>query len=380
LAFISGKYCNSVSSKKRFAMSSHAPIPRGRGAGSQPANPYLHVLQEIDLEHVVDDEDYLESLERPRTTYLVDTSQSIVSENDSPDVGFRYSVNPYRGCAHGCSYCYARPSHEYLGMSAGIDFETKILVKLRAAELFRNWLARPRWNPEPVHFSGVTDCYQPCERQFRLTRGCLEVALEARQPVTIITKNALVTRDLDLLREMAALNLVRVALSITSLQQELTRIMEPRTSAPQARLAALEKLSAAGVPTFLMTAPTIPGLNDSEIPEILRAGSEAGAQGASYVILRLPTTVREVFFEWLERQLPDQAEKVKGRIRATRNGRNNSAEFGQRMRGTGSIADQISQTFKVFAAKYGLDNSKLTPLDSSQFRPPKAASGQMSLF
>lgn len=265
-------------------------------------------------------------------------------------------------------------------MSAGIDFETKILVKLRAAELFRDWLARPKWKPETIHFSGVTDCYQPCERQFQLTRRCLKVALEARQPVTIITKNALVTRDLDLLSEMAALNLVRVALSITSLQQELTRIMEPRTSTPKARLAALEKLSAAGVPTFLMTAPTIPGLNDSEIPDILRAGCAAGAQGASYVILRLPTTVREVFFEWLERQLPDHAEKVKGRIRATRNGRNNSAEFGKRMRGTGSIADQISQTFKVFAAKYGLDNSKLTPLDSSQFRPPKAASGQMSMF
>ncbi len=360
--------------------SSQAPIPRGRGALNQPANPYLRVLQEIDLEHVAEDEEFLEALERPRTSYLEDTSQSIVSENDSPDVGFRYSVNPYRGCAHGCSYCYARPAHEYLGMSAGIDFETKVLVKLRAAELFRNWLARPKWQPEPIAFSGVTDCYQPAERQFRLTRGCLEVALDASQPVTLITKNALVTRDLDLLSELAGRNLVRVALSITSLRQELTRIMEPRTSAPQARLAALKKLADAGVPTFLMAAPTIPGLNDSEIPEILRAGREAGAQGASYVLLRLPTTVREVFFEWLERQLPDQADKVKGRIRATREGRNNSAEFGKRMRGTGIIADQIAQTFRVFAAKYGLDNSKLTPLDCSQFRAPQAANGQKSLF
>jgi DNA repair photolyase len=338
------------------------------------------VLQEIDLEHVADDEEYLEGLERTRTTYLVDTSQSIVSENDSPDVGFRYSVNPYRGCSHGCSYCYARPSHEYLGMSAGIDFETKVLVKLRAAELFRDWLARPKWKPEPIAFSGVTDCYQPAEKEFRLTRACLEVALEARQPMTLITKNALVTRDLDVLSEMAARNLVRVALSVTSMRQELTRIMEPRTSAPQARIAAIKTLTAAGVPTFLMTAPIIPGLNDSEVPGILKAGSEAGAQGASYVLLRLPTTVREVFFEWLERQLPDQAEKVKNRVRATREGRDNSAEFGKRMRGTGLIADQIAQTFKVFAAKYGLDNSKLTPLDCSQFRPPKSASGQMSLF
>jgi DNA repair photolyase len=359
---------------------SQGPIPRGRGAGAQPVNPYLRVLQEIDLEHVAEDDEYLESLERPRTQYLVDTSQSIVSENDSPDVGFRYSLNPYRGCSHGCSYCYARPTHEYLGMSAGIDFETKVLVKLKAAELFRDWLARPKWNPEVVHFSGVTDCYQPAEREFRLTRGCLEVALAARQPLTIITKNALVTRDLDVLREMAAHNLVRVALSVTSLQQELTRIMEPRTSSPAARIGAIRQLSEAGVPTFLMTAPTIPGLNDSEIPEILRVGSEAGAAGASYVLLRLPTTVREVFFEWLERQLPDQAEKVKGRIRATREGRNNSAEFGKRMRGTGLIADQIAQTFKVFAAKYGLDNSQLTPLDTTQFRAPQAANGQLSLF
>src|SRR5690606_22365256 len=197
------------------------PIPRGRGAGAQPANPYLSVLQEIDLEHVASDEEYLAELERPRTRYLVDTSQSIVASNDSPDVGFNYSVNPYRGCSHGCSYCYARPTHEYLGMSAGVDFETKVLVKLDAAKLLRDWLCRPKWAPEPIAFSGVTDCYQPAERHFRLTRACLEVCLEARQPVNIITKNALVTRDLDLLGEMAAQNLVRVALSITSLRQEL---------------------------------------------------------------------------------------------------------------------------------------------------------------
>jgi DNA repair photolyase len=358
---------------------STAPIPRGRGAGIQPVNPYLQVLDELDLEHVAEDEEFLASLKRPRTRYWVDTSQTIVSENDSPDVGFRYSVNAYRGCAHGCSYCYARPTHEYLGLSAGVDFESKILVKLRAPELLRDWLARPRWKPELIHFSGVTDCYQPCERQFRLTRQCLEVALECRQPVSVITKNALVTRDLDLLSEMARHNLVRVALSITSLRQELTRIMEPRTSSPQARLAALKTLSDAGVSTFMMVAPIIPGLNDSEGPEILRLGSEAGAQGASYVLLRLPTTVRDVFFDWLDRQLPNEAEKVKSRVRATRHGRNNSAEFGERMRGTGLIADQIAQTFKVFAARYGLDK-KLPPLDHSQFRPPKTSSGQMSLF
>jgi DNA repair photolyase len=246
--------------------------------------------------------------------------------------------------------------------------------------LLREFLCRPKWVPEPIAFSGVTDCYQPAERHFRLTRACLEVCLEARQPVNIITKNALVTRDIDLLGEMAALNLVRVALSVTSLRQELTRIMEPRTSAPQARLAAIKQLNDAGVPTFVMVAPTIPGLTDSEVPEILREASTAGAQGAAYTLLRLPTTVREVFFEWLERQLPDQAEKIKGRVRSTRQGRSNDSRFGKRMSGSGPIAEQISQTFHVFAAKYGLDNDRLLPLDCSQFRPPKAKSGQMSLF
>ena len=357
-----------------------SPTPRGRGAGTQPANPYLTVLQEIDLEHVADDDEFLAGLERPRTRYLVDTSQTIVSTNDSPDIGFNYSVNPYRGCAHGCSYCYARPTHEYLGLSAGIDFETRILVKLAAAKLLREFLGRPKWVPEPIAFSGVTDCYQPAERHFRLTRACLEVCLEARQPVTIITKNALVTRDLDLLSELAARNLVRVALSMTSLRQELTRIMEPRTSAPVARLAALKQLSQAGVPTFVMAAPTIPGLNDSEVPEILRLASEAGAQGAAYVLLRLPTTVREVFFEWVERQLPDQAEKIKSRVRSTREGKNNNAQFGKRMIGSGAIAEQIAQTFQVFAARYGLKNENLPPLDCSQFKSPRTKSGQLSLF
>ncbi len=358
----------------------HQPFTvRGRGAGIQPANPYLSVSQEADWEHVVEDEDYLAELGQPRTVYLPDASQSIVAENDSPDIPFRYSVNPYRGCAHGCSYCYARPTHEYLGLSAGIDFETKVMVKHRAGELLRDWLARPGWKPEPITFSGVTDCYQPAEREFRLTRSCLEVALEARQPVNLITKNALVLRDLDLLIELAEKHLVRVAISITSLHQELTRVLEPRTSSPAARLASLEKLSAAGVSTFVMTAPIIPGLNDNEVPSILRAASEAGAQGAAYVLLRLPTTVRPIFFDWLERQIPDQAEKIKNRIRDTRHGRDNSAQFGERMRGAGKIAEQIGQTFRVFAAKYGL-LGKLPPLDCSQFHPPRSTAGQMSLF
>lgn len=356
-----------------------APAPRGRGASIQPANPYLTVLQELDLEHVAEDQEYLEGLEHPRTTYLVDNSQSVVAQNDSPDVGFNFSVNPYRGCSHGCSYCYARPTHEYVGMSAGVDFETKILVKLRAAELLREWLARPKWHVEPIAFSGVTDCYQPAERQFRLTRACLEVALEARQPVTIITKNALVKRDIDILAEMAQRNLVRVAFSVTSLRQELTRIMEPRTSSPSARLSAIRELTSAGVPAFTTIGPVIPGLNDTEIPEILKATKEAGAVGASYVLLRLPTTVKPIFFDWLERQLPNEAEKVKNRIRSTRGGRDNDPRFGTRGRGEGLMADQIAQTFRVFAVKYGLDKT-MPPLDCTQFQPPKPTSGQLRMF
>jgi DNA repair photolyase len=355
------------------------PIVHGRGASCQPANRFLSVRQEADLEQVADDEDYLAQLGRPPTVYLPDQSQSIVAQNDSPDITFRYSVNPYRGCAHGCSYCYARPTHEYLGLSAGLDFETKVMVKYRAAELLTNWLARPAWVPEPIVFSGVTDCYQPAERQFRLTRACLRVAADCLQPVNIITKNALVTRDLDILAELAQMNCVRVAMSVTSLDPELTRQMEPRTSTPASRLAALERLSQAGVPTHAMVAPIIPGLNDSEIPAILRAVRDAGVQGAAFTLLRLPWAVRDVFFEWLERCLPNQAEKVRSLVRSTRGGRDNDGRFGHRMRGSGPLAEQIADTFRVFARRYGLDRNP-APLDCSGFRPPRPSSGQLPLF
>ena len=218
---------------------------------------------EPDYEQLEHDEEFLAELGRPKTEYLPDSSKSVVSENNSPDIPFRYSVNPYRGCAHGCSYCYARPYHEYLGLNAGLDFETKVFVKHRAPELLRDWLASDEWNPESITFSGVTDCYQPAEREFRLTRGCLEVALEALQPIFIITKNALVTRDLDLLHDMADWHTVSVAISITSLDPELCRTMEPRTSTPAARLGAVRQLSEAGIPTRVMVAPVIPGLNYS---------------------------------------------------------------------------------------------------------------------
>ncbi len=359
--------------------SPNRPTFRGRGAGAQPDNPFVSIQRAEDLEQVADDEEYLKSLGRPPTVYLEDASLSIVATNDSPDVGFNYSVNPYRGCLHGCSYCFARPGHEYLGLSAGLDFETKIMVKHRAPELFREFLARPQWKPEVIMFSGVTDCYQPVERELRLTRGCLEVAAECRQPVCIITKNALVTRDLDVLRELAAHRAVRVALSITTLDAELARVMEPRTSSPAARLRAISELSAAGVETLVMTAPLIPGLNDSEAPAILKAASEAGARRANYVLLRLPSTVREVFLDWLHRHRPNHAAKVESFIRSTRGGALYSSKWGERQRGKGIIAEQIEQTFRVFAKRYGL-SGEAKPLNCEAFRPPKPRSGQLSMF
>ncbi|MEO8496117.1 MAG: PA0069 family radical SAM protein, partial [Planctomycetota bacterium] len=314
-----------------------------------------------------------------RIEYLADSSKSIVSENNSPDVPFRYSLNPYRGCVHACSYCYARPGHEYLGFNAGLDFETKIVVKHKAPALFRDFLARDAWKPEPITFSGVTDCFQPAERHFRLTRQCLEVALACRQPINIVTKNALVIRDLDILKSLAADHLAHVFVSVTTLDTQLARDMEPRTSIPTARLRAIEMLAEAGVPVGVMVAPIIPGLNDSEVPSILAAAKAAGAMTAGFVLLRLPLTVEPVFKEWLERTQPLKAERVLGRIRETRGGKLNSSAFGERMVGSGEIAEQIKQMFRMFKRKHGLD-SKLPPHDCSLFVPPVPKSGQLRLF
>jgi DNA repair photolyase len=351
----------------------------GRGAQTSPPNRFERIHVEATLDQVEHDEEYLHSLRLPPTEYYVDQAQSIVTQNDSPDIPFNYSVNAYRGCAHGCAYCYARPTHEYLGFSAGLDFETKIFVKEQAPQLLRKFLSNPRWRPEPITMSGVTDCYQPAERHFRLTRQCLEVALEARQPVTIITKNALVLRDLDLLGEMAALNLVMVALSITSLDQSLTRVLEPRTSAPAARLRAVSELTAAGVPVLVMMAPLIPGLTDDEMSAILEAAAAHGAVSAAYTMLRLPLTVRPVFLDWLEQHAPTKKQRVENLLRWIRDGGLNDAQFGVRMRGTGVMADQIDQLFGMLKKKFKLDRS-IPPLDTSAFRPPTEPGGQMRLF
>lgn len=359
--------------------SSQPPAPKGRGSTIRPPNPHLPLQVEDDFEQLAENDDRFAQRTRPPTEYYPDDSQSIIATNNSPDIPFRYSVNPYRGCAHGCSYCYARPSHEYFGLSAGLDFETKVFVKLRAPELLRAALARKTWSGECIAFSGVTDCYQPAEREFRLTRGCLEVAAACGQPIGIITKNALVTRDLDVLSRMARCNTARVALSLTTLDAGLARVMEPRTSSPDARLRAIRELTAGGVPTVLMLAPVIPGLNDSEIPALLQAAAAAGAVGAGYTVLRLPGSVRPVFVDWLARHLPDRKQRVESFIRQTRQGQMNDTQFGRRLRGTGIWADQIARTFDVFRRKHGLDNP-LQPLATHHFRHPLPRSSQLRLF
>ncbi|MBX3450053.1 MAG: PA0069 family radical SAM protein [Planctomycetaceae bacterium] len=348
------------------------------GSRLDPPNPYRATQSVPDGEHWEWDEEYLAAQEGRPIEYLADSSRSIVSENDSPDIPFRYSVNPYRGCAHGCSYCYARNTHEYLGLNAGLDFETKIFVKHDAPLLLREFLANDRWTGESLMFSGVTDCYQPGERRFRLTRGCLELAHACSQSVSIVTKNALIVRDLDLLADMAARNLVHVGISLCTLDEDLARSMEPRTSIPAARLRAIRLLAEAGVPVMVMAAPLIPGLNNHGVADVLKAAREAGATAAGYTFLRLPLTVEPVFLEWLHRERPGEADKVTGQLRQSRGGRLNSSNFGERMRGSGPIAEQIRQMFQVLKARFGYTG--LLPLDTSQFRPPTAKGGQLRLF
>ncbi len=360
-------------------MGNKRPDAKGRGSQINPPNRFGGPVHVLDLEHVEHDEEYLAGLANPKTEYIPDRSRTIVAENDSPDVGFRYSMNPYRGCSHGCSYCYARQTHEYLSLNAGLDFETKILVKEDAPELFRAFLARERWVPEPIVMSGVTDCYQPAERGYRLTRRLLEVAAEFRQPIGIITKNALVVRDLDILGEMAGDGLVHVNLSVTTLDADLARSMEPRTSTPAARLRAVKALSDAGVPVRVLVAPIIPGLTESEIPAILAAAKEAGARHAAFTLLRLPLTVAPVFLEWLAREQPGRAAKVESRLRAMRGGKLNTVAFGERMGGSGEMVRQIEGLFRVVARKHGLDGG-LPPYDCSRFRRPRPSTGQLWLF
>lgn len=353
--------------------------PAGRGAGYNPPNRY----ESCRVEAVPDDGRWWEEApdEQPRLTteFLPDHSQSIIASNDSPDVPYTFSINPYRGCEHGCTYCYARPTHEQLGMSAGLDFETRILVKYDAARLLRRELCRRNWTGEVIAMSGVTDCYQPCERVFRLTRSILEVLWEARQATILVTKNALCLRDLDLLAAMAEEQLVRVSLSITSLDGSLTRVLEPRTSVPAARLRTIAELRAAGVPAGVLVAPVIPGLTDHELPAILEAARQAGAQAAGYTLLRLPGSVGPLFLDWLERHRPLARQRVEGLIRSTRGGALDDSRFGCRMRGDAAYAEGIASSFHLFARKLELDRP-FPPLDRSKFRPPRTPDGQGHLF
>ncbi len=355
---------------------------RGRGSSMRIANRFEQVHIESDLEQLEPDDQMAELSKKVKTEYFVDQSGSIVSQNNSPDVDFRFSLNPYRGCVHGCSYCYARPTHEYLGFNAGIDFESKIIVKPDAPQLFKKWLSRPKWKSavEPVMLSGVTDCYQPCEKKFELTRQCLEIALDARQPMRITTKNAMVRRDVDILSEMAKLNLICVTISVSSLDQSLIKIMEPRSSSPAARLDAISVLSQAGIPVKVLAAPIVPAVNDEEIPEILRTVSQAGAAMAGYVMLRLPLAVEPVFLDWVERHFPDRLEKISGRLKSLGDGKLYDSEFKSRMKGKGIWAEQIRGLFETICLTTGLKRS-LPKLNCDSFRGCGAESGrQMDLF
>jgi DNA repair photolyase len=345
-------------------MTESSKSPRGRGAVENLPNRFESLRLERDVDWNPDEDP------GPRTQFLRDLSQSIISYNNSPDISFKAGINPYRGCEHGCSYCYARPTHEYLGFSAGLDFESKIMVKEEAPELLRRELSSKNWKPQLLAMSGVTDCYQPVERRLQLTRKCLAVLAEFRNPVCIITKNFLVTRDLDLLSQLAAHQAVMVHLSINSLDRELARRLEPRASLPSQRLAAIEALAKASVPVGVLVAPVIPALNDHEMPAVLAAAKAAGATWAGTEVLRLPLTVAPVFQLWLERNFPEKKDKVLGRIRSIRGGKLNDARFGSRMRGEGIFADQISQMFHVARRKAGLAEDA-PELSTVGFRRPE---------
>jgi DNA repair photolyase len=327
---------------------------RGRGASWSPANRFekLHVdLTDVD---VVEGSCETEETPRRSTQYFRDGTKSIITRNASPDVGFETSLNPYRGCEHGCIYCYARPTHEYLGFSAGLDFESKIMVKTNAPELLHAELDSPRWQPQTLVLSGVTDPYQPVERKLQITRRCLEVLAHFRNPVAIITKNHLVTRDIDLLHVLAECNAAAVNVSVTSLDQSLQRLLEPRTTWPQGRLDAISQLRAAKIPVGVMVAPIIPGLTDHEVANILDACAKAGAQFAGYTIVRLPWAVAPLFEHWLEEYFPERKEKVLGRIRHLRGNRLNNSQWHTRMTGEGIFAEQIASLFKVACRRAGI--------------------------
>ena len=314
-----------------------------------------------------------------KTTVTLERARSIISRNDSPDIGFSQSINPYRGCEHGCAYCYSRPSHSYLELSPGLDFETKLFAKTNAAELLREELAKPGYQPSPIALGANTDCYQPIERKYGITRQILELLAECDHPATIVTKSALVERDLDILGPMAKKNLVKVFVSIGTLDRGLARKLEPRAASPQRRLDVLKSLKQHNVPCGVMVAALIPALNDKTLEEVLEAAATVGAAEAAYVILRLPNELKGLFKEWLAEHYPQRAEHVMSIVRQMRGGRENDPSFGTRMSGTGNYAELMQKRFDIACRRFGINERETPALDCSRFRPPSPA-GQLKLF
>ena len=335
---------------------------KGRGAPINTPNRFETV-------QFARDEEWGEDDPSPATQFLRDTSRTLISYNKSEDLGFGANFNPYRGCEHGCIYCYARPTHEYAGMSAGLDFESKILVKLEAPELLRAELSAKNWKPQVLMVSGVTDCYQPVERKLKLTRRCMEILAEFRNPAGVVTKSALVARDIDVFQTMAAYQCIHVSVSVTTLRPELAQIMEPRAALPALRLKTIEALSKAGIPAGVMVAPVIPGLTDHEAPAILKAAREAGAQWAGRVVLRLPWAVAPLFERWLEVHKPEARQKILNRIRQMRGGKLYDSRWGVRATGEGKYAEHLADLFRVARRKAGFPNG-VEALSAKSFRRP----------
>ena len=365
---------------------------KGRGATFNPANRYRRDAREPYDDGWTSADDEAEAPARPRTIVTIQPARTILAHNDSPDVPFNTSLNAYQGCEHGCIYCFARPTHAYHDLSPGIDFETRILAKPNAAELLRKALAKPGYRCEPLAMGTNTDPYQPVEREWKITRSVLEVLSECEHPFTIVTKSAMIERDIDLIAPMAAKRMARVALSITTLDRELSRRMEPRAAAPQRRLDTLRRLSDAGIPVGVMTAPIIPQLNDRDLEAILEAAAAHGATTAGWVMLRLPLEVAPLFREWLEAHYPMRAAHVMSLVQQMRGGRDYQSQFGTRMRGAGEFAALIEKRFDIACRRFGLnreaevdheDRSHVRAhdgLDTTRFRPPRAATPQLDLF